>query len=400
MVSIWRALPDPGLRCLHRTFGLGSTEVPDLNGLHTAWLCHQPIHFAHTTSEGGVQNTASGTFLEQSFHRPSYLPHPRSHPSEPRSLFLCLKHSSLPSLSARLKFHLQGRTAKIGNPTHRYRSSATRRYYSTSTMQFGKSIGTACTTFAITNIDDMFVLVTFFAEAATSTTLTPLKITLGQYIGFTIIVVISMIGFGVSLVLPSEPIGFLGLLPILLGVWKLFDLLFPRIEEEEEEESKFAGMRSVLKVSVITLMNGGDNIGTYIPLFSQAKGSEIAVYVIVYYILMGVWCLAAFLVMRQKHVLFLVERYLQWAIPFLYMGLGVYIIVESSCYPWSIEHIDDKVASHPGQSVMAVVTTVLLLTCISAMLWLKLRKKAHGHSTDADIPLVGALSATLGQRAD
>ncbi|CZR50193.1 uncharacterized protein PAC_00065 [Phialocephala subalpina] len=243
-------------------------------------------------------------------------------------------------------------------------------------MQFGKSIGIACSTFAITNIDDMFVLVTFFAEAATSKTVTPLKITLGQYIGFTIIVVISMIGFGVSLVLPSEPIGFLGLLPILLGIWKLLDLLFPAPEgEEDNEKSKLAGMKSILKVSVITLMNGGDNIGTYIPLFSQAKGAEIAVYVVVYYILLGVWCLVAFLIMRQKHVLLLVERYMQWAIPILYMGLGVYIIVKSACYPWSIEHINDKVSSHPGKTIMSVVTTALLLLCTSAMLWLKLRKK-------------------------
>jgi hypothetical protein len=54
-------------------------------------------------------------------------------------------------------------------------------------MQFGKSIGIACSSFAITNIDDIFVLVTFFSEASTSKTMTPLRITLGQYIGFTVL---------------------------------------------------------------------------------------------------------------------------------------------------------------------------------------------------------------------
>lgn len=38
--------------------------------------------------------------------------------------------------------------------------------------------------------------------------------------------------------------------------------------------------------------------GTYVPLFSQAKGAEIAVYVVIYYILLGVWCFAA--VLRRK----------------------------------------------------------------------------------------------------
>lgn len=85
-------------------------------------------------------------------------------------------------------------------------------------MQFGKAIGVACSTFAVTHIDDIFVLVTFFAKAATSNVMTPLKITIGQYVGFTVIMTISMIGFAVALVLPSEPIGFLGLLLLLLGV--------------------------------------------------------------------------------------------------------------------------------------------------------------------------------------
>ncbi len=122
----------------------------------------------------------------------------------------------------------------------------------------------------------MFVLVTFFAEASTSKIITPLKITLGQYIGFTLIIINSMIGFGASLVLPFEPIGFLGLLPVMLGVWKLFGLLLPN-GEEEAEQSNIAGMKSIFKVSIITLMNGEDNIGVYIPLFSQTKGAQIAV---------------------------------------------------------------------------------------------------------------------------
>lgn len=251
-------------------------------------------------------------------------------------------------------------------------------------MQFGKAVGTACSSFAITNIDDMFVLAAFFAESYTSDTLTPLKITIGQYVGFTIIVAISMIGFGIAQALPSEPIGFLGLLPILLGIWKLFELYFDDESEDDDEErevgvvtekSHIATVKSILKVSIVTVTNGGDNIGTYVPLFSQAKGAEIAVYIVVYYILLGVWCLVAYLIMRQKHILRLGQKYAGIVVPFLFIGLGIYIIVKSSCYPWSIEHINDSLSSHVGETVMAVVTTGLLLVCIGAMFWLKLRKK-------------------------
>ena len=55
-------------------------------------------------------------------------------------------------------------------------------------------------------------------------------------------------------------------------------------------------IKVIFKVSSITIMNGGDNIGTYIPLFSQVKRAEIAIYVVTYYILLGVWCFAAWMV--------------------------------------------------------------------------------------------------------
>ncbi|OBT60722.1 hypothetical protein VE03_09786 [Pseudogymnoascus sp. 23342-1-I1] len=257
-------------------------------------------------------------------------------------------------------------------------------------MQLGSTIGTACLTFILTNIDDAFVLVTFFAESATSKNLTPLKITLGQYLGFTVIVIVSLIGFAVAVAIPSEPIGFLGLLPILLGAWRLFDLLFPKKDDAEEEESesqRIANARSVFKVAGITIMNGGDNIGTYIPLFSQAEGAEVAVYVVVYYILLGIWCLIAFLIMKQKHILRIAEKYASFIIPFLYLGLGIYIVVTSDCYPWSIEEIDDNFRSDPGKIVMGVVTTLSMSSIMGIMVWFKMRKLNRTSMRNEEISL-------------
>jgi cadmium resistance protein CadD (predicted permease) len=258
-------------------------------------------------------------------------------------------------------------------------------------FDFREAVATACATFAFTNIDDIFVLVTFFAEATTSDTLTPWKVTLGQYLGFTVIMVISMIGFAVALVLPSEPIGFLGLLPMCLGLWNLFGLFIASEEEEEGDKppTMLKGVRSILKVALVTLMNGGDNIGTYIPLFSQTKGAEIVVFVVVYYILLGVWCLVAWLIMRQRHVLALAQKYIEYLLPFLYMGLGVFIVVQSECYPWSIEHIDDDLPeTQPGQTLMSTMTVLFLLLAMSAMIWYKLTKKASQRAADAENPPV------------
>ena len=149
------------------------------------------------------------------------------------------------------------------------------------------------------------------------------------------------------------------------------------MEKEEEEGSRFAGFKSVFKVAIITLMNGGDNVGTYVPLFSQARKVDIAIYVVTYYVLLGLWCLAAFLVMKEKHILVLAQTYVRVVIPFLYIGLGMHIIVNSSCFPWSIQEISHKLPTHPGKIIMSVVTTFLLVVSIGAMVTFKRRKSTR-----------------------
>ncbi|KAM3558959.1 hypothetical protein ARSEF4850_004346 [Beauveria asiatica] len=256
-------------------------------------------------------------------------------------------------------------------------------------MQLGEAIGTACGAFAATNIDDIFVLVTFFAESATSKRMSPLNIIIGQYVGFTAITIISMIGFGISLALPSEPIGFLGFLPMLLGFWALFDVLLSRAGDDHEQEDEHFRMTNatrikvIIKVATITLINGGDNIGTYIPLFSQTRGAEIAVYVVVFYIGVGVWCLAAWLIMKQKHILMVAQKYAEKFIPFLYMGLGVFVIVKSLCYPWSMDHINRKLPSHPGRLILALCTTAFLIISIGIMFAIKWSSRQEESAAEA-----------------
>lgn len=247
-------------------------------------------------------------------------------------------------------------------------------------MPNGNALLTACSTFAITNIDDLFILVTFFAEATTGKTLTPLTIVAGQYVGFSIVLAISMIGFGIAVVLPTEPIGFLGLLPILLGFWGLLDLLVRTEEEDDEVEVGVGGWRAISKVAAVTVVNGGDNMGTYIPLFAQASKGDVAIYLVAYYVLLGVWCAVAWLVMQQKDVLRLAEKYASYVVPVLYMGLGVLIMVKSKCYPWLGGRIDAE-TEVSGLVVSSLTTAAFLVLCAGGMVWFKLRRRRRAEKS-------------------
>src|SRR5215470_15845805 len=106
------------------------------------------------------------------------------------------------------------------------------------------------TTFAATNIDDLFVLTLFFAQRVPTR-----KIVLGQYLGFGAIVGLSLIGFWAAISIPSAWFRFLGLLPLALGVKELVSGI--NFNGEREDFSK----RDVLSIAAVTFANGGDNIG-------------------------------------------------------------------------------------------------------------------------------------------
>jgi hypothetical protein len=151
-------------------------------------------------------------------------------------------------------------------------------------------------------------------------------------------------------------------------------------EEEDEVEVGVGGWRAISKVAAVTVVNGGDNMGTYIPLFAQASKGDIAIYLIAYYVLLGVWCLVAWLVMQQKDVLRLAEKYASYVVPVLYMGLGVLIMVKSKCYPWLGARIDAE-TEVSGLVVLSLTTAAFLVLCAGGMVLFKLWQRRRGEKS-------------------
>ena len=80
-----------------------------------------------------------------------------------------------------------------------------------------KVLAASLTTFAATNLDDLFLLTGFFARRV------PMRrIVAGQYIGFAAIVAVSFaLVWSVSLTIPRVWIRILGVLPLAIGVKEL-----------------------------------------------------------------------------------------------------------------------------------------------------------------------------------
>ncbi len=195
------------------------------------------------------------------------------------------------------------------------------------------AIPTGITAFIATNLDDLVILTLLFSQV--NATFRRRHIVIGQYLGFCTLIVASLVGFLGGLILPSDWIGLLGLVPITIG---LNSLLNPESDTSAEIETKFSHSSAfasflspqVSSVAAITIANGSDNVGIYMPLFANSTFSELLVIVAVFLLLVGVWCYLTYKLTCQREIANLLKCYGSNFVPFVLIGLGVFIILDSA----------------------------------------------------------------------
>lgn len=194
------------------------------------------------------------------------------------------------------------------------------------------AIPTGATAFCATNLDDILVLLVFFSQVNNSFRCR--HIIAGQYLGFTMLVLASLPGFFGSLILPKPWIGLLGIVPIVIGISRLLEEQTDDLEEDETEIAAKSSGLSFLSpqtygVATITFANGGDNIGIYVPLFANSTWSSLLVIMGEFFLLVGIWCYAAYKLTQTKAIADLITSYGNNLIPFFLIGLGILILLDS-----------------------------------------------------------------------
>lgn len=189
------------------------------------------------------------------------------------------------------------------------------------------------TAFTATNLDDIVILMLFFSQL--NTLFRRQHIVTGQYLGFGALVLASLPSFFGSLLFPRPWIGLLGIVPIAIGLTRL---LAPDADESEAElmstQPEKTWLTSVLSpqtysVAAVTFANGGDNIGIYVPLFASATWESLLTILSVFFTMVGIWCYAAYRLTCIPTIADNLTRYGNQLVPFVLIGLGVLILIDS-----------------------------------------------------------------------
>ncbi|WP_436758240.1 cadmium resistance transporter [Streptosporangium sp. V21-05] len=194
-----------------------------------------------------------------------------------------------------------------------------------------QTIGTAAAVFAGTNVDDIIILTVLFLASGAGGVPRPWQIVVGQYAGIAALVAVSAAAALGLAVVPDRWVGLLGLVPFGMGVWGLVKAWRARrarrAGKDGDEAPRVAS--GVLSIAGVTVANGADNISVYTPMFRTIGLASSVVTVVVFAVLVAVWCAAASWLGSHRKVIALVERTGAWLVPVVFMVIGAVIVAES-----------------------------------------------------------------------
>lgn len=194
------------------------------------------------------------------------------------------------------------------------------------------AISTGLTAFAATNLDDIVVLSLFFSQI--NTCFRRHHIVIGQYLGFSTLVIASLPSFFGKFIFPESWIGLLGIVPIVIGINRFLERETSDREDLNKLESSQSWWSNFLSpqtygVAAVTIANGGDNISIYMPMFATKTWNSLLVILLVFFVMVGVWCYTAYCLTQISAIASAITRYGNSLVPFILVGLGISILIES-----------------------------------------------------------------------
>ena len=188
-----------------------------------------------------------------------------------------------------------------------------------------------------TAVDLLIILMLFFAKRKSRKDI--INIYLGQFLGSVSLIFLSLLFAFVLNYIPSKEIlGLLGLIPIFLGLKVLL------LGDSDGEAIAKDGLRKdnknlIFLVAMITFAScGADNIGVFVPYFTTLNLANLIVTLLTFLVMIYLLVFSAQKLAQVPSVGETLEKYSRWFVAVVYLGLGIYILVENNSFDmlWTV----------------------------------------------------------------
>ena len=194
-----------------------------------------------------------------------------------------------------------------------------------------QNVVTSIILYSGTAVDLLIILMLFFAKRKSRKDI--INIYLGQFLGSVSLILLSLLFAFVLHYIPSKEIlGLLGLIPIFLGLKVLL------LGDSDGEAIAKDGLRKdnknlIFLVAMITFAScGADNIGIFVPYFITLNLVDLIVALLTFLVMIYLLVFSAQKLAQVPSVEETLEKYSRWFIAIVYLGLGIYILIENNSF--------------------------------------------------------------------
>ena len=200
-----------------------------------------------------------------------------------------------------------------------------------------QNVVTSIILYSGTAVDLLIILMLFFAKRKSRKDI--INIYLGQFLGSVSLILLSLLFAFVLNYIPSKEIlGLLGLIPIFLGLKVLL------LGDSDGEAIAKDGLRKdnknlIFLVAMITFAScGADNIGVFVPYFITLNLANLIVTLLTFLVMIYLLVFSAQKLAQVPSVGETLEKYSRWFIAVVYLGLGIYILIENNVFDmlWTV----------------------------------------------------------------
>ena len=200
-----------------------------------------------------------------------------------------------------------------------------------------QNVVTSIILYSGTAVDLLIILMLFFAKRKSRKDI--INIYLGQFLGSISLILLSLLFAFVLNYIPSKEIlGLLGLIPIFLGLKVLL------LGDSDGEAIAKDGLRKdnknlIFLVAMITFAScGADNIGVFVPYFTTLNLANLIVTLLTFLVMIYLLVFSAQKLAQVPSVGETLEKYSRWFIAVVYLGLGIYILIENNSFDmlWTV----------------------------------------------------------------
>lgn len=200
-----------------------------------------------------------------------------------------------------------------------------------------QNVVTSIILYSGTAVDLLIILMLFFAKRKSRKDI--INIYLGQFLGSVSLILLSLLFAFVLNYIPSKEIlGLLGLIPIFLGLKVLL------LGDSDGEAIAKDGLQKdnknlIFLVAMITFAScGADNIGVFVPYFTTLNLANLIVTLLTFLVMIYLLVFSAQKLAQVPSVGEILEKYSRWFIAVVYLGLGIYILIENNVFDmlWTV----------------------------------------------------------------